>query len=67
MKWLPSPLRGWRMKEREIDDNEEFVNECLRLWEQGLDTKEIADRTFQWEHIVERTIHRGRERRRREE
>lgn len=64
---IPYPVRGWRMQPHEIDDNSEFIAECLRLWDQKRDTKEIATILFQPEHIVESAVRLGRERRRREE
>jgi hypothetical protein len=62
--FTPSPERGWRIEPREIEDNTEFIIRCLRLWDAGHDTKDIADLTFQWEYVVERTVRLGRERRR---
>jgi hypothetical protein len=67
MKFLPSPIRGWRMSEHEIDANEAFVEQVLKLWDAGLDTEAISRELIQWEHIVERALHRGKERRRRQE
>lgn len=64
---IPPPLRGWRMRQYEIDDNSEFIAECLRLWETGLDTKDISAALFQPESIVESAVRLGRERRRRQE
>jgi hypothetical protein len=64
---IPPPVRGWRMQQHEIDDNSEFIAECLRLWDQGCDTKDIATTLFQPESIVETAVRLGRERRRRME
>lgn len=61
------PIRGWQMHQHEIGDNTEFVAECLKLWDTGRDTAEIASLMFQPEHIVERAVRLGRERRRRTE
>lgn len=63
---IPSP-RGWRMQPHEVDENAEFIAECVRLWDQGCDTKDIATALFQPEYIVESAVRLGRERRRRME
>lgn len=59
--------RRWQMDRREIDENTEFIAECLRLWDEGRDTKDIATLLFQPEYIIEATVRLGRERRRRAE
>jgi hypothetical protein len=64
---IGGPGRGdWRLPVKQIDANPEFVERCMLLWDEGLDTKEIADIVFQWEHVVERCIRLGRERRKAE-
>jgi hypothetical protein len=55
------------MRRHEIEENPEFVAECLRLWDAGNDTKDIATLLLQPEHIIEATVRLGRERRRRAE
>ena len=61
------PIRGWRMQPHEIEENSEFVAECLCLWDLRHDTKEIASIVFQPENVVESAVRLGRERRRRME
>jgi hypothetical protein len=62
------PGRGnWRLQERDADGDAKFIARCLDLWDEGLDTKAIADITFQWEYVVERCVRLGRERRRMQE
>ena len=63
---IGGPLRYWRMRPHEIDANIEFVAECLRLWDEGKDTKDISVLVMQPEHIVESAVRLGRERRRKE-
>jgi hypothetical protein len=62
----PPLMREWRMGPRDTPDDA-FVETCLRMWDRGLDTKDIADITFQWEHVIERVVRLGRERRRAKE
>jgi hypothetical protein len=64
---IGGPGRGdWRLRPQAIEDNFEFIAKCLALWDEGLDTKEIADITFQHESVVETATRIGRERRRTE-
>ncbi len=64
---MGGPGRGdWRLRRHDVDENVKFMEQCLRMWDRGLDTKEIADITFQWEYVVERTLRLARERRRME-
>ena len=63
---IPSSILHWRMRPDEIRDNSEFVTACVRLWDRGMDTKEIALNLFQPEYIVESATRLGRERRRHE-
>jgi hypothetical protein len=64
---MGGPGRGdWRLTESTSDLDDGFGARCLELWDRGLDTKEIADITFQWEYVVERTLRLARERRRME-
>jgi hypothetical protein len=55
------------MRRNEIEENGEFIETCLRLWDEGHDTKDIAMFLIQPEHIIESTVRLGRERRRRAE
>jgi hypothetical protein len=55
------------MCRNEIEDDSEFIEVCLRLWDEGRDTKDIAMLLIQPEHIIESTVRLGRERRRRAE
>lgn len=57
----------WKRKPRSIDDRAEFVAECLRLWDRGFDTNDIARILFQYESVVETAVRIGRERRRKED
>lgn len=62
---VPGPGRGdWRLGRHDI--NEKFIDQCVRLWDDGLDTAEIAKITFQHESVVETATRLGRERRRQE-
>lgn len=47
---------------QELD--EPLISMSLRLWDEGLNTAEIAKRLFRHEAIVERALRLGRERRR---
>src|SRR5712671_1290429 len=57
--------RHWRMRRFEVPEDNGFILECVRLWDCGLDTKDIMLIVFQPEHIVETATILGRERRRR--
>lgn len=59
--------RRWQMRANEIVENTEFVERCLRLWDKGYDTAEIATLMFQPESVVDSATRLGRERRRNEE
>jgi hypothetical protein len=59
-------LGTWRLKPGDADIDTKFIARCLELWDRKFDTKEIADITFQFEHVVERCVRLGRERRRME-
>jgi hypothetical protein len=64
---VPGPGRGvWRLGPQAVDENPEFTARVLQMWDEGLNTKEIADIVFQWEYVVERCVRLGRERRRTE-
>ena len=52
----------WR---REIEQDNEFIDKCTRLWDMKLDTFDISLNVFQPEHVVARAVRLGRERRRR--
>jgi hypothetical protein len=59
------PVRGpdnhWRKTaHREIEDVA-FVAECLRLWDQGRDTKDISLILLRPEYVVETATRLGRE------
>jgi len=64
---IGGPHRRWQMQRREIEENTEFIEVCLKLWDEGRDTKDIATLLIQPEHIIESTVRLGRERRRRQE
>lgn len=64
---VPGPIRRWHMPRQEIAENVEFVAECVRLWDQRLDTKDISQIMLQPEYVVETATRMGRERRRRME
>jgi hypothetical protein len=59
-------LGNWRLQRRDAEVDTKFIARCLALWDEGLNTAEIADITFQWEYVVERCVRLGRERRRME-
>ena len=63
----PPLLRRWQIKPEEATKEDEFVAECLRLWDRKLDTKDISVLTHQQEAAVERAVRFGRERRREKE
>jgi len=54
----------WHMRPHELDGNHIFISKCLRLWDMGLDTKDISHNVFQPEWIVESAVRLGRELRR---
>jgi hypothetical protein len=41
-----------------------FIPRVMALWDQGLDTQEIANRLLEHEHVVASCVRIGRERRR---
>ena len=41
------------MRRFEVPEDNGFIAECVRLWDCGLDTKDIMLIVFQPEHIVE--------------
>jgi hypothetical protein len=49
--------RHWRMGRFEVPEDNGFIAECVRLWDCGLDTKDIMLIVFQPEHIVENGDH----------
>lgn len=51
------------MRRFEVPEDNGFIAECVRLWDCGLDTKDISLIVFQPEHIVETATILGRERR----
>jgi len=57
--------RRWIMSRREVGFEDGFIAQTVTLWDQGLDTKAIAQIVFQPEYIVESAVRIGRERRRR--
>jgi hypothetical protein len=59
-------LGTWRLQRRDAEVDNKFIARCLEFWDAGYNTAEIADITFQWEHVVERCVRLGRERRRME-
>ncbi len=61
---VPGPIRRWHIPRQEIGDNAEFIAECVRLWDEGKDTKDISLAVMQPEHVVETATRLGRERRR---
>ena len=62
------PVRGpdnhWRKKAHLEVEDVAFVAECLRLWDQGRDTKDISLILLRPEYVVETATRLGRERRR---
>lgn len=63
----PTPQRTWRRKVEEVAKDEAFITAVMMLWDRGLDTATIADKTFECEAAVARALHIGRERRRRDD
>jgi hypothetical protein len=61
------PNRRWQKRPHEVENDSLFVAECLRLWDLGINTKDIALKLFQPEHIVHRAMRIGREHRRGEQ
>jgi len=61
---FPGKGTRWRMSAHEVAENDQFIEQCLKLWDRGYDTAEIAKLMFQPEHIVETAARIGRERRR---
>jgi hypothetical protein len=64
---IGGPIRRWHMPRHEIAENVEFVAECVRLWDEGKDTKDISLIMLQPEYVVETAVRMGREHRRRTE
>jgi hypothetical protein len=64
---LPPPIKGWRMMTWRSRMEDDFISQCLELWDKGKDTYEISKVTFQSEAACERATRIGRERRRQQE
>ena len=60
----PIQMRAWHLRREAIEANADFVARCLKLWDQGCNTKDISLAVFQPEYVVETATRLGRERRR---
>jgi len=57
----------WQKRPHDVPEDNGFIDQCMRLWDAGHDTKAISLEVFQPEHNVAIAVRFGRERRRREE
>jgi hypothetical protein len=61
------PTTRWQKRPHDVPQDNGFIDQCMRLWDAGYDTKAIALDVFQPEYNVALAVRLGRERRRREE